>query len=330
MPNATDPDRAAAPWTRLWRTGVLHSCASGIDGNYDDGFARFWQQQFEPLHAGARIIDVGTGNGAIPLLAQDIAQSRGLHWQLHGVDIADIDPARSNPTLSHAYAGITFHPGTSMTLLPFADGSADLVCSQFAFEYAPRELAAREILRVIGAGGRAALVMHSDDSVIHAVSHSQSDACRWLLQESGLFDACGRLLRHLSAATDAHARSRLALDPQAEHARLAFNAAAAHLMDRIEQAPEARLLQTVAQELGRLLQQPWSTPDAASTAIQALLKWTQDEQARLDLMLGATLDAVALADVAQQFTASGLQCRTGKLMYQDTTPMGWTLEVGHA
>ncbi|WP_313251722.1 class I SAM-dependent methyltransferase [Stenotrophomonas sp.] len=329
MSNATDHHHAAAPWTRLWRTGVLHSCASGIDGNYDDGFARFWLRQFEPLHEGARIIDVGTGNGAIPLLAQSISQARNLHWQLHGVDIADIDPPGSIDARSCTYQGIAFHPNTSMTELPFGDGAADLICSQFAFEYAPRDLAITEILRVIGTHGRAALVMHSEDSLIHTISRSQWEACHWLLQESDVFDACTRLLRHIAQATDAPARRRLSLDPAAESARTAFNAAATQLMERIELSPDAQVLQTTAQALGRMLQQPWQSPDDATTAVQALRAWAQDEQARLGLMLEAVLDGVALQDVVQRFAASGLPCRTGKLMYRDTMPMGWTLEIGH-
>lgn len=319
----------AVPWTRLWRTGVLHSCATGISGNYDDEVARFWQLRFASLRDGATLVDVGTGNGAIPLLAHSTAGRRGEHWQVHGVDLADIDPPGVAGEAADQYGDIRFHPNTSMTELPFADGSVDLVCSQFAFEYAPRERAAREILRVIGKDGRAAMVLHSDDSVIHRVSRSQAEACTWLLRESRIFDTARSLLQYLAGAKDAEMRSRLQLDPQAESARAAFNEAAALLMERIEHAPDARVLQTLAQELGRMLQHPWNSPDDADIAAGSLRAWAQDEHARLELMLEAALDPTALQDVARLFGETGLPVRTGKLLYRNAMPMGWTLVIGH-
>ena len=329
MPYATDPDEQAAPWTRLWRTGVLHSCASGINGNYDDAFARFWQQQFSALPEQAVIVDIGTGNGAIPLLAQSFADSWNMRWQVHGVDIADIDPPTSAGTAAHSYGNIRFHPNTSMTELPFADDSVDLICSQFAFEYAPREKAASELLRAIGAHGRAAMVVHSHDSVIHSVSRSQADACTWLLHGSGIFDATRALLRRMAQANDSEARQRLSADPHAESARTNFNNAASQLLDKAEQSPDARILQTLAQQLGQLLRHPWHSAEDADAAAKSLQAWTEDEHARLKLMLAATLDPTALQETTMLLGATGLPVRTGKLVYQDATVMGWTLVVGH-
>src|SRR5690606_5536476 len=77
----------AEPWSRLWSTGVLHSCATGIHGNYDGAVLEFWQRQFDSLEDGSRLVDVGTGNGALLLLARQRATERGIQLSMHGVDI---------------------------------------------------------------------------------------------------------------------------------------------------------------------------------------------------------------------------------------------------
>ncbi|AMJ55950.1 hypothetical protein AXG53_04320 [Stenotrophomonas sp. KCTC 12332] len=277
----------------------------------------------------AVVVDIGTGNGAIPLLAQSFAGSRTLQWQIHGIDIADIDPPGSAGAQTPSYGNIHFHPKTSMTKLPFAAGSVNLICSQFAFEYAPREQATREILRVLGAQGRAALVLHSHESVIHSVSCSQADACNWLLRESGIFDATRALLRRMAAANDSEARERLSADPHAEVARTGFNNVASRLMDRVEQSPDAKILQTLAQHLGQMLRHTWSSAEDADAAVMSLRSWTEDEHTRLKLMLAASLDRAALQETAGLLGASGLPVQTGKLLYQNSTVMGWTLVVGY-
>ena len=48
-------DTAASPWSRLWQTGVLHSCATGIQGNYDGAILAFWQRQFDARRGRSRM-----------------------------------------------------------------------------------------------------------------------------------------------------------------------------------------------------------------------------------------------------------------------------------
>ncbi len=319
----------ADPWARLWRTGVLHSCANGMADNYDREFLAFWLAQFQPLGNGDLVVDVGTGNGAIPLLARAEAVRRGLALEIHGVDLADIAPGQDVPNGAQLFEGIRFHPGTSMTRLPFATGGVALLCSQYAFEYAPRAEAAHEMLRVIGATGRAALVVHSADSLIAQVSEAQRSACGWLLRESAVLPALQGLLTAMAGANTPQQRAALAANPAAEAARHAFNRAATELMDRIEAQPAAQLLQQAAQRIARLVAQPAATADEAAVATAALRTWLEDEKQRLDLMQAAALDEPALAQVVQMLGASGLPVRTDRLLYGGATCMGWTIVVGH-
>jgi hypothetical protein len=315
-------------WSRLWRSGVLHSCASGITGNYDQEFSRFWTGAFLHLRPRDIMVDLGTGNGAIPLLARAYANANGFDLNLHGVDVADIDPARSVPNGSLLHADTIFHPRTSMTALPFDDGEVALVCAQYAFEYAPREAAARELLRVIGSQGRAALVLHSEDSIIAETTRHQLRAIQWLLHETPILEATSRLLNATAGATTPEKRKVLAANPAAEACRHSFNEAASALMDEIEARTEAPILQAVATEISRQIRDIPATADEAASRSRALRHWVEDERHRLTSMQTACLDAHQLAELAQLLSASGRTVVTGQLAYETRIPMAWTIVVG--
>jgi hypothetical protein len=243
--------------------------------------------------------------------------------------LADIDPARDVADGDRRFKGIRFHPATSMTDLPFGNGEVDLLCAHFAYEYAPRLKAAREILRVIGSRGRAALIMHSSDSVIAHVSCAQHDACGWLLEDSALLHATGRLLYAMAGATTPEARAALASKPVAETARLAFNHAAEELLAKIEENPDAEILQRVAQRVSRLLAGPVHDEDEAAGMSEELSAWVIAERERLALMQSAAMDGDALAETVRLLGASALPVRAGRLIYGNDVCMGWTLVVGH-
>ena len=76
---------ASGVWSRLWRRGTLHSCATGIAGNYDGEILAFWRRQFQALQSGARVIDVGSGNGPLLLLAAALRRERS-DGEPHGLD----------------------------------------------------------------------------------------------------------------------------------------------------------------------------------------------------------------------------------------------------
>ncbi|WP_202844286.1 class I SAM-dependent methyltransferase [Luteimonas saliphila] len=320
---------AASSWTRLWQTGVRHSCSHGFSGNYDGEIRQFWLDRFSVLTDGDIVLDLGTGNGAITLLAKTFSMERGIYPQIHGVDLADINPVDHVPGGAELYDGISFHPSTSMASLPFADGSVRLLCSQFAFEYGPRDAAAAEILRVIGTRGCAALVMHSDDSVIAAITRAQLRGCDWLLRGSSIVQDTENLIAEMAGAGTPEARSKLGSSPSAEAARMAFNDAASQLVSRIESDPDSEILQRAAQQIPRLLATPCSNREEASAISFGLRAWIEDEDHRLRMMHAATLDRPALEAVARRFGSGGLPVRTGRLLYRESICMGWTVVVGN-
>ncbi len=241
-PAANDQAAATEAWTRLWRAGALHSCGCAFRGNYEGAIADFWRAQFAALRAGARVVDLGTGNGALLLLARAAGDAAGRPFALHGVDLADIDPA-AGPDGTRRYAGIRFHPRTSMAALPFADRSVELACGQYALEYAPFEAAAREIARVLAPDGRIAFVLHARDSLLLDTTRDQLASCAVLFEHSRLFEHARRLAARLAVAATPEARRALAADPGAQADRERLNVAVGQVAERIASARTPDLLQ---------------------------------------------------------------------------------------
>ena len=222
MVHPLSPQRGAAPWTRYWATGALSSLPEVYGDPAEGPPAAVWRRELASLGDRARILDLGCGNGAVALLAAHTAAERGVYWEIHGVDLAAIDPARAvSGRYRDAVSGVTFHPATPMSATPFAGGYFDLVTGQFAIEYGdpPRVLA--EVSRVLRPGGRAAFVVHLRESAVVATARVELAQLREVLAPGAVVDLAGAVLeigtraataRERSAAWSAFAREVLRLD----------------------------------------------------------------------------------------------------------------------
>lgn len=321
---------ASGVWSRLWRRGTLHSCATGIAGNYDGAILAFWRRQFQALQSGARVVDVGSGNGPLLLLAAALRRERsdgephGLDLDLHGVDIAQIDPVRDVPDGARQFAGMHFHPATPTERLPFEDGSVQLLCSQFGIEYAPRDAAVGEAVRVVAPRGRIALVLHSDDSIVARTSIAQRQAAAFLRADCPVVERAVALVPVLHRASTTRGMDGAT---DAEALRQAFNTSAAALMDEIERVPAAELLQRVAQQLQAALRLAATAPDEAIARLHALRESIEDEDTRLAHLQAALLDQDALDAMSNTLVASGFRTTLGTIEQRPGVKMGWTLEA---
>ena len=154
-------------WETYYRsTGALATCPTTPAGGYDQELESVWETFLADLPAGAVVLDIGTGNGAVVLIAADLARKQSREWHIHGADLAQIDPARHVPDGEARFAGCHFHPGVATERLPFDEGSVDAICAHYAFEYAERDAALAEIVRVLKPGGAAQFVMHHVDSLL--------------------------------------------------------------------------------------------------------------------------------------------------------------------
>ena len=95
-----------------------------------------------------RVIDLGCGGGAVGRVL--LAEKPTLH--VTGIDIANV-PRSGDPQ-------VELMSGTAMESLPFADGAFGAAVSQFGYEYAKPEIAAKEIARVLVPGAPFSFLVH--------------------------------------------------------------------------------------------------------------------------------------------------------------------------
>ncbi len=103
--------------------------------------------RFASVASGAKVLDVGCGTGVVAIHAA----TKGA--RVTGVDLTPelIEHAKANTEI--AGVSLEWRVGDAEAL-PFADGSFDVVLSQFGHMFAPRpEVAVAEMLRVLRPGG---------------------------------------------------------------------------------------------------------------------------------------------------------------------------------
>jgi SAM-dependent methyltransferase len=99
------------------------------------------------LRAGQRVLDVACGTGVVAVTAARLGA------QVTGLDLTPELLERARENAQTAGVDIEWHQG-DVEQLPFADGTYDIVLSQFGHIFAPRpNVATAEMLRVLRPGG---------------------------------------------------------------------------------------------------------------------------------------------------------------------------------
>lgn len=193
-------------WEAYYRSGAIATCPMGPSTSYTLELRELWLTYFATLDDGARILDVGTGNGAIALMAKEAAANAGVHFEIHGADLAAIDPPHHVPDGAALFAGITFHPGMPTERLDFESGIFDAVSGQYALEYTDVGRALAEVRRVLKPGGRAQFVLHHQHSaLIHNARESLAHGAL-VLEDTKILR---KLRRHVDAERESAAAARV-------------------------------------------------------------------------------------------------------------------------
>lgn len=289
------------PWSRYWSTGALHSCISGEDGNVFS--QEFWEGFFSQVEGSVRILDIGTGNGLLPMLAVRCLGSRA---KVYAIDAAQIRPdSAHHEELAH----VEFMSGVACEKLPFDSGSVDVVTAQFALEYSRLPLSLKEVCRVLAPDGQAGLVVHACDSRLSAVSRAQLQQIEWLRRPAGFFDAARRMLRVL------HSRRETGLD-HGSHARARerYNEIATELIGKLEGEGVGDVLARAAIVVQRALAAAAGGPVTGEVAgFEAMISALDDEALRLEEQLRAARTPEQLQDIGSILEASGMKVVLGPL-----------------
>ena len=251
-------------WDSYWAHGFLTSFAGAFKGNYAGAIRDLWDRRFAALADGTRILDIGTGNGAIALLAAAAAQKFDRRFDIDALDLADIQPTRSLRDASRTLLPhIRFHPRTDASRSGFDNDCFDLVTGNFALEYTDWPATVSELTRVTARDGEHMFVMHSSESVISGTAEVELAHIDLLLNKTGLFDRARELIDTIGSLVDdtgvgiAADSKRLSAEPAVEKCRLALNMAASQVSEVIERSAHPEILRTALGHISqayRLLQ----------------------------------------------------------------------------
>lgn len=307
-------------WENYFRGGQLATCPTGPDGGYDLELAEAWRGFLEPLVPGAVIVDVATGNGAVLAIAADLSRQLGRNWALHGCDLARIDPVRDVRDGPDRFAGVQFHPGVATESLPFADGSVDAVCGQYALEYSDHAAALREVARVLKPGGRAQFVLHHAESKLMVNARASLAECEQVLVAWSVFP---RLRQVLSMGAEDAVQRQVALEDlqrlvrQLKEAVVAPDAPGGGLIIRATLDAVQQLLE---------MRSRWPASAVVPEVARAEKEVTASQLRLLDLLERAS-DEARLQATIDSALPCGLSCvARGTQFHAETNLVGWRVE----
>jgi len=183
------------PWSIYWQADNLDSCVTSWSIRDTEAISQLWQDFAAGLDADAKVLDLATGNGTVPLALLQGNDS----LRITAVDKADIDPQRflSSPG---PLREVDFVGDTDICSLPYDAGSFDAVTSQFGIEYAPLNEAIGPVVSVLKTGGKLSFLMHHADSDVVKPARLKICEMAGLLQPKGLISC---LLDFVGGGTDA-------------------------------------------------------------------------------------------------------------------------------
>lgn len=180
----------AAVWDNYWQAGHQACCLNGESGEYDQTLKALWMREFGDLKNGAKLLDLGTGNGGVLRFAQHYAEHHNCFLNLVG-----IDAARCVALPETTQTTVDFRPFTAMESLPFEANTFDMVTGQFAVEYSDVERSLLETLRVLRPQGKGVFMIHAEEG--QAVQQSRVELTEiQQLKAVGVFAAAIRALKN--------------------------------------------------------------------------------------------------------------------------------------
>lgn len=327
---AGESGRETMSWGAFWRQGGLTSLPDAFSGTYDDAIAAFWSEQFEPLPEGARILDIATGNGAIAALAREHSERHGKRFEIHGVDVAETDPREClREELKPLVEGVRFHPGVAAEATGFEAGSFDMVCGQYALEYADRDGAVSECGRLLCPGGRAAFVMHHRESFVLRSASSEYAILEMFIRPGGFLECLARIIEYV---VPRQGQTDLARDPKAERLRHDLNAVAQSIERRIgDDVPGTRSARYGMARGAEIYNE--ARPKGvewARTRLGGLREEFNQQVIRLQDLLDAATDDRALEALTEAFAEAGVSVRDAGWIVVDGRRLGRAVVGGRA
>lgn len=324
MSQTSPPDQETA-WSRYWVTGVLHSCPGTFHQNYADDILLFWKDFLTLVPNHGSVLDVATGNGAVALLARDIAGELGRSFHIEGIDAASINPTEAAMKHGLSTEGMVFRSNTTAEKTGYNDQSFDAACSQYGIEYSEMELSIPELARILKPGGYVGLLMHHSDSTAALTSRAELAALTHLGEQTPLLDTARWLIERLIAAGPDADPMILMHDVQAKTQVELFGTQREAVLQHANNHAHAHFLADIATQASRILQYiPSEGVETASRNLDLLESAVRAHRARLQAMVSACLNEGSMSSFEQLLNQTGFVTKSRRLVHrQQSDLLGW-------
>ncbi|MCG9737283.1 class I SAM-dependent methyltransferase [Shewanella insulae] len=311
-------------WDEYWQQGHLTSFGDSFTGNYSGILETIWHQDFKHLPDNFKVLDLATGNGALPLLLNQFFKDASKKGTVVGVDLAQINTDLSKLDLSEQVV-VSLVSHVDCANLPYEDNSFDQVISQYGLEYSDLTHSIPEALRVLRPGRQLSLVTHHSRSMI--INRNRRILALINQQAtSDVFVTMGKLIEQMGSLTNGEDLQRIKQDAHCERLRGELNQSISLLAQTDEEAlKDSELLTYVAS----LFQQGLFWPiekkrqylDFARTQIDTLRE-------RLGELVQASIDELALSAMLANLIELGASLSSVKQIEDDNSQvLGWKIVI---
>lgn len=314
-------------WDRYWQANRIASCAGRPGENYRPELLRGWRKFFQTLADGARILDLCTGNGAIPLVAVESARQTGRVFHVTAVDRANVAPTQFVPDYREALSKINFVGATDVSAMQYDEASFDAVTSQFGIEYTDLVRAPDQLVRLLAPNGRFRAVVHAREGFTVAAARLDIPDCHYLLQESRLFEYVRAAL--VTAWRQDRSEVRLGTEAQSRYAK--YRATHLQVAERMANAENPIILGSTLSVLADTYAKRRYVPletlqnkiDEAEIEVRAHL-------GRLEEMIEASLTEADMQAFVDTLKKSGLKSAEweGEFSGEGGAQIGWVVSGG--
>lgn len=319
-------------WSRYWSSGVLHSCPGSFRGNYDGAIAEFWKDAFAALTSAQRVLDVASGNGALPRLLFGLDGGNDCGCRVDAIDLATLAPTWLGELNDAQRSRLHLHSGVLAERLPFSDATFDLVVSQYGIEYADLTAALAEAARVLRPQGGLRLLIHHREALPVRKGAVEARLLDGLLAAGGLIDAAHCMLPWLALAANDWGRAQLQGNAAANADRAAFNTVQQRIAADIAKAGnDADILHEARDQIQKLfaIAQAQGIEHANAACAQLRLAYAE-HQLRAHELVTHALDVDRMKALMRELDGLGFTIVTAQPLSYQSHLMGWALRADRA
>ncbi|WP_394132842.1 class I SAM-dependent methyltransferase [Shewanella maritima] len=305
-------------WSNYWEQGHTTSFGGELD-NYDGALGQVWARVSKLLPNNFKLLDLCTGNGAVPLLITEHLNHEFM-GEIFGIDYAKVSLRK--PVINDRIT-IELLSNKTTESIPFEAETFDLCTSQFGVEYTKLPKTVSEIARVLKPQGKVALVMHHRHSRLIKLNEQILSFIKSPLFED-LFELLKALVIAKGEIKTSQDISRIKADEKCERLRQQVNVSIKTLVNIDEDmAKSSELLFQLGQVFTSGIYWPVSNK---LKLIEHVAEERQTSIERLNELIKSALDERDLEDLAIICNENRLDL-VGSSVVRDEDIIAWYVEL---